>query len=187
MLKYLKYLFFLSFSFGSLAAVAAVVDNGRDANGNLIVSEVLAKRCGLSSGNPIVTNDCINRLAYDYKTGIITGYASYAEERSAIMHDYVGEYIYKAVKSLVSAGEYEDHIDDLIGENPLETVSLDNDSREKMEANNKISSDNSSMFLEAIDLRASSINLTNIGNILSVLVPQVDVNTESHDLALPPS
>ena len=187
MLKYLKYLFFFFFCLGSFAALAAMADNGRDANGNLIVSEVLAKRCGLSSGDPIITGDCINRLAYDYKTGIITGYVSYDAERSAIMHDYVGEYIYKSVKSLVSSGEYEDHIDELIGENPLETVSLDNDSREKMEANNKISSDNSSLFLEAIDLRASSINLINVNNILSVLVPQVDVNTEDNDLALPPS
>ncbi len=187
MLKHLKYLLFFGFLLGSFAAAAAISDNGRDANGNLIVSEVLAKRCGLSSSNPIITTDCITRLAYDYKTGIITDYASYAKERSAILHDYVGEYIYKSVRSMVSSGEYEDHIDELIGENPLETVSLDNDSREKMEANNKISSDNSSVFLEAIDLRASGINFNNINNVLNILVPLVDVNTDNTDLAMPPS
>ena len=166
---------------------AADMDNGTDSNGKFIVSQVLSQRCGLSSKQPDITEDCYKRLAYDYKTDEPTGYSNFGAERKAIINDYVSAYIDDAVKQMTAAGKYEDRIDELIGKDPSAAPSLDNDAREEIEFNNKLASDNSSLMLDTIDLRASALNMDSLVNMLDVLVPFTDVDTTGKSLALPPS
>lgn len=166
---------------------AAELDNGTDANGQVIVSEVLAQRCGLSSAEPAITDDCIKRLAYDYKTGTPPGYESYNAERKAILNDYAAAYLHKSVTQMIAGGDYGDHIDELIKQDPTASYSLDNDGREKMEASNDLVSDSSSLLLQIMDLRAATIYFENLNGILSEIVPQTDVDTSDTSLGLPPT
>lgn len=165
-----------------------IFDNGRDANDNFVVAETLTLRCGVSSKNPIITDDCMRRLAYDYKTGKPPEFDSYSDERSAILNEYASAYITKAVVQMVAAGNYPDHINELIKQDPTQTYDLNNDAREKMEFNNKLVSDNTSLFLKMLDLRASQMNFNNVNDILDVLVPSTEINIEDDKyLALPPT
>lgn len=163
------------------------LDNGRDSNDVFVVSEVLAYRCGVSSKDPALTEDCIRRLAYDYKTDLPPAHGDYETEKKAILNDYSAAYFYKAIVQMIASGDYNDRIDELIKQDPTISVSLDNDSREKMEFNNKLASDNSSIFLQAVDLRASKVNLENINNIVNNVVKETDVDTNDTALAVPPS
>ena len=188
MQRLFKYLVFILLLNAILAKslIALELDDGTDSDGQFITSQVLAQRCGLSSKDPSITKDCIKRLAYDYKTGMPPGYDTYNAERKAILADYTAAYFYKAIKQMIAGGDYEDHIDELIKQDPTATYSLDNDGREKMEASNDLVSDSSSLFLQAIDLRASVINFDNMSNIVNEIVQQTDVDTSETSLGLPP-
>ena len=185
-LKYLLIVLLANVLFCQIS-LAENKDNGRDANNTLIVSKILTLRCGLSSSDPGITEDCIRRLAYDYKTDLPPGYENYELEKKAIINDYARAYLFKAINQKVLSGGYEDRIDELIKQDPTVSVELDNDSREKMEFNNKLASDNSSVFLQAIDMRSSIINFDNINNILNNIVKETDVDTEDTSWGMPPS
>lgn len=180
--------FILALAMPGSAMSEKVLDNGRDTNDNFIVSETLALRCGVSSKNPAITEECIRRLAYDYKSGRPPAFENYSDERRAIISEYTNAYMLKAISQMIAGGDYGDHIDELIKEDPTQTYELNNDTREKMEFSNKLVSDNTSLFLRTIDLRASQINFDNINTILDVLVPATDIDLENDKyLALPPS
>lgn len=166
---------------------AADMDNGTDANGRMVVSEVLARRCSLSSKKPEMTEDCFKRMAYDYKSNEPIGYDSFSAERRAILNDYAAAYFLTSINEMIASGKYEDQIDELIGKDPTASVSLDNDAREDIEFNNKLASNNSSRLLFAVNSRASAINMDNIANVLDRLVPAIDVDTADTSLAKPPS
>ncbi len=181
---YLKVILSVLMLLGISPALAE--DDGTDDNGRFLLSEVLALRCGLSSTSPVITEDCIKRLAYDYKTDTPVGYSSYKDERSAIIGDYAKAYLYEAVTGMIAGGDYEDRIDELIGKDPSLNVSLDGDAREDIEFNNKLSADNAVIFLDALHYRASAININNITNILNRLVPSMEIDTEDTSLAKAP-
>ena len=63
--------------FGISNVSAAERDDGTDHNGKFILSETLARRCGLSSQAPDITEDCIRRLAYDRETDTPIGFFNF--------------------------------------------------------------------------------------------------------------
>ena len=161
------------------------LDDGTDHNGRFIVPETLTKRCGLSSQSPVITGDCIKRLAYDRETNTPIGFYDFDAEKRAIIGDYVTDYLEWGINGIINGGEYGDRIDELIGRDPTASISLDNDSREDMEFHNKIMNDNASVFSTAITYRASQINIDNMISILETLVAETEVDVNDTSLALP--
>ena len=172
--------------FGISNVSAAERDDGTDHNGKFILSETLARRCGLSSQAPDITEDCIRRLAYDKETDIPVGFFNFNDEQQSIIGDYVSAYMEQAVNGMINGGEYADRIDGLIGRDPTASISLDNDSREDMEFHNKIMNDNADVFSAAVNYRASQINMDNIISVLEMLVPETEVDVNDTSLALAP-
>ena len=165
-------------------------DDGRDKNGDLIVAKTIALRCGMSSHTPDITVDCINRLAYDYKTGKIPGgrFENYAAERKAILNDYANAYIQKAIEQLLASSSYKDRIDEMLCNDTTDTkcMSITKDTREELENNNKLAADNATIMLDAIRLRASQLNMDGVKNILYNLVPSRDIDINDSSLAEAP-
>jgi hypothetical protein len=189
--------FFVFMLFSAIITIADVyalemptMDNGKDKNGDLIVAKTLALRCGLSSQEPNITSDCIDRLAYDYKSGVVAGleFKNYIEERKAILNDYANAYIQKAIQQLIDAGAYKDRIDEILCNDPTkpECMSLTKDSRKEMEDNNKLAADNATIMLDAIRVRASLLNMDGLKNILYNLVLTRDVDLSNKSLASAP-
>ena len=166
------------------------VDNGTDANGDLIVSPTLALRCGLSSQEPSITSDCVDRLAYDYKSGVVAGleYANFSEMKKVILSEYATPYIENALKQLVASSEYEDEINKkmCVDSTSVSCSSASNDSRDEIEYNNKMAASNAAILLEALKLRAQDLNFNNIDVILDRVVPIKDVDLSDESLAGPP-
>ena len=165
-------------------------DNGKDKNGDLIVAKALAFRCGLSSQAPDITSDCLDRLAFDYKSGVVAGgqYANYFEERGAILNDYANAYIQKAIQQLIESSSYKDRINDMLCNDPTkpECMNLTADTRKEIESNNDLASDNSAIMLDAIRLRASQLNMDSVKNMLYSLVPEREVDLSKTELASAP-
>ena len=156
----------------TLDASAAFPDNGTNENGKMVVSATLSKRCGLSSDNPVVGIDCLKRLASDYiHSEAPGGIMSSQEEFDAIISEYMAAYLAVAAEQLHKSGTYEEDSDKLAGKDP-ELISADNDARADIEANNKISNDNSAREIDALDVRSMEININNvetmIGNVKKI-------------------
>ena len=168
-------------------------DNGTDLDGRVVVSEVFARRCGLSTQDYKMTEDCLKRLAYDMVYG--NGYQSedetfdfhsFAEEKERIISDYVQDYIATALKQLVEAGEHKDKADILAGKMP-EDLSLaspvrDNDSRQDLEEHGKLVSENTKVLLGILDTRSGVITVKAVaGPLLTEILPRVEVKSEDEE------
>lgn len=186
--------------FGALSVIAVMTtanayaimdftgfDGGVDENGTTVVAPTIAMRCGLSSQEPQITEDCLNRLAYDYKSGVILGgqFANYEEQRKKILEEYASSYLEEALTQLVDTSGYEDRINKemCIDKSEASCMSASNDTRAEIEYNNKIAADNASKMLSAVKMRALEDNLDSITNILDNLIPAMDVDLEDKSLA----
>ena len=162
-------------------------DDGTDKNGDVIVAPTLALRCGISSQNPSITSDCLDRLAYDYKSGqIVSGdFLSYDDERKAIIGEYAGAYFQKSLEQLVEASGYEDKINKevCIDSTELSCMSASNDTRAEMEYNNKLATSNTMIMLEALKLRSLKLNMDSVDIMLGTIVPTKDVDLNNKSLA----
>ena len=182
---------FLSAAFIISSNVYATdIDDGTDANGDLIVSPTLAMRCGLTSKEPNVTSDCISRLAYDYKTGVIKGmdFADFSDMRKTILSEYVASYMEGSLKQLVDASGYEDKINEemCIDSTKASCSSVSKDTREEIEYNNKMAANNASILMDAVKLRAQELNYNNLETMLYNVVPAKDIDLSDNSLAGPP-
>lgn len=160
-------------------------DDGVDENGTMVVAPTLAMRCGLDSQNSQITQDCMDRLAYDYKSGVIIGgeFANYDEERKAILGEYAGAYLEEALAQLVDVSGYEDRISKEMCIKKSDCPTASNDSRAEIEYNNKIAADNASKLLSAVKMRAFELNMDSVDNMLNALVPVMEVDLENKSLA----
>ena len=140
-------------------------DDGTDENGEVIVSPTLALRCGISSQDPNITTDCVDRLAYDNKSGKIVSseFANFDDERKAILGEYAGAYLKKSLEKLVQASGYEDKINEdmCIDNTKPSCIGASNDTRGEIEYNNKLAAHNASIMLDAVNLRALQLNMDN--------------------------
>lgn len=161
-------------------------DDGTDKDGELIVAPTLALRCGLSSQEPNITSDCVDRLAYDNKSGkiISSEFASFDEERKAILGEYAGAYLKKAVEKLIQASGYEDKINEdmCIDNTKPACLAASNDIRAEIEYNNKLAAHNASIMLDAVKLRALQLNMDSMHNLLYNVVPVKDVDITNTSL-----
>lgn len=191
MMKYLQIVLLIAILFCN-HLFAAEFDGGIDEYGNVIVSPTLALRCSISSKEPNITTDCIKRLAYDSKSGKLLNkeFANYAEERDAIVKDYIKPNFEKFAKILVDSANYEDRINALvcIDATAEGCANPANDVNTELSYNNKLALDNSKTMIDAIKARISTIQVFNITNILDNIVPytKVDIEKDSY-LAGPPS
>lgn len=162
-------------------------DNGVDENGTMVVAPTLALRCGLSSAEPQITQDCLDRLAYDYKSGVIVSgqFANYEEERKTVLSEYAGAYLEEALTQLVDVSGYEDRINKemCIDKSEPSCMSVSNDTRAEIEYNNKIAADNASKMLSALKMRALEENMDRISDMLNDIVPTIEVDLENKSLA----
>ena len=165
-------------------------DSGKDKNGDLIVAKTLALRCGLSSKKTELSSDCIDRLAYDFRSGKVAGgiFDSYSAERKAILNEYAAAYIYKAMEQLIAASGYESRINKLTCANPTGDgcAAAPKDTRAEIENNNKLATDNAAILLDAIRLRASELNMYSVSNVLYNIVPVKEVDLSNTSLASAP-
>lgn len=162
-------------------------DDGTDKDGELIVAPTLALRCGLSSQEPNISSDCVDRLAYDNKSGKIVSseFANFGEERKAILGEYAGAYIKKSLEKLIQASGYEDKINEdmCIDNTKPACMAASNDSRAEIEYNNKLAAHNASIMLDAVKLRALQLNMDSMHNLLYNIVPVKDVDLTNTSLA----
>ena len=160
-----------------------------NADGDLVVGETLAMRCGLDADNSDIDDDCINRLAYDYQTGKTYTGDSYEEETQQIMGDYVKHYIRMAAQGLVVASKHKDDVAKMIC---VDTSgdgckSVAKDTRTEIEYCNKLATNNANLLLDAIKMQSASLNLDNLTNVIDNFVPNTDIDTSDSSLSLPPS
>lgn len=162
-------------------------DDGTDENGTTVVAPTLALRCGLSSQKSQITQDCLERLAYDYKSGqvLLGNFANYDDERKTILGEYASAYLEKALEHLVYISEYENTINKkmCIDKSEPECMSVSNDTRAEIEYNNKIAAINAYKMLSALSMRAMEDNMDSISNMLNNLVPIMEVDLENRALA----
>ena len=165
-------------------------DNGTDKNGDMIVAPTLALRCGLSSQSPDITSDCIDRLAYDRKSGTLVNseFANYEEERLAILSEYASEYLKNSLKQMVLASGEEDKINEkmCIDSSKPSCSSASKDIREEIEYNNKLAANNAAIMMEALKLRAQGVNYDSVETILNQTVHERKVDLSKKSLMGPP-
>lgn len=184
-------IFFLSVAFimttNVVFAASSLFDDGVDENGDVVVSPSLALRCGISSSDAVITADCIDRLAYDYKSGKIVGFSfsNYNEERKVIISEYVAAYLKNGLEQLVEASGYDDKIGEemCMDDTKASCMSVSKDSRDEMEYNNKMATINATTLLDAVKLRAQELNLISLETLLNNVVPARDVNLSNKSLA----
>ena len=166
------------------------LDNGTDKNGEMIVSPTLAMRCGITSQEPDITSDCVDRLAYDFRSDELANkeFFDYKDMRRAIVGEYVTAYFEASIKQLINVSGYQDRIEDelCINTTSLSCSSISNDIRDEIEYNNKMASDNAAVLLDAVKLRAQELNFNSILVLLDKLVPEKEVDLENKSLAGPP-
>lgn len=174
----------------NVAVGTVTTDNGTDQNGDLIVSPTLALRCSISSQEPNITEDCIERLAYDYKSGKLADekFSNYKEMRKAIVSEYVAAYFENAIKQLVSASGYKDRIEKefCINSSDPSCAGLSKDISEEIGYNNKLATDNAAILLDAVKLRSQDLNFNAVEVMLDKIVPAKEVDLENKSLAGPP-
>lgn len=170
-------------------AYAAGKDNGTDANGKMIISKKIAMRCGIGSGDKI-TEDCLKRLAYDYKTNKgsqVLGYKDWNDLRKQILNDYTQEHLPTGVKELIKSGEYKDRINELLGRGSAAGATQNNDIRQLIDHNTELVADHNARLLDLTNMRAAVVAEENINYLLTHVVPEMDVDPEKDtDLATPP-
>ena len=168
-------------------AASSLFDDGVDENGDVVVSPSLALRCGISSDEAVITADCIDRLAYDYKSGKIVGFSfsNYNDERKVIISEYVAAYLKNGLEQLVEASGYDDKIGEemCMDDTKSSCMSVSKDSRDEMEYNNKMATINATILLDAVKLRAQELNLISLETLLNNVVPARDVNLSNKSLA----
>ena len=167
---------------------AEEVDNGTDVNGDLIVSETLSLICGLSSKNPEITTECINKLVEIYQSGEVRGTAfkNYLSLQKVVLSEYAAAYMENALKQLVASSGYEDEINEkmCIESTSAKCSSVSNDTRDEIEYNNKLATNNAAILLETFKLKAQGANYDGIYTILDQVVPYKDdvaINNSSAD------
>lgn len=177
----------LMLSTKSFAADMISTDDGTDKNGVMIVAPTLALRCGISSKEPQITADCMDRLAFDYKSGkpINDEFSNYRDESKAILSEYTASYFENALKQMVEASGYKDKVNEAMCINSTDSscMGLSNDTREEIERNNKMASSNTTIILNALRLRAQELNFYNIETILNRIVPLREVDLDNKSLA----
>ena len=165
-------------------------DDGIDKDGELIVSPTLAMRCGISSQDPNITTDCVDRLAYDNKSGHIidSRFENYSDERKAILGEYAGAYLKKSLEKLVESSNYEDKINEdmCIDDSKSSCQNVSNDTRAEIEYNNNLASSNTDIMLDAVKQRGLLLNLYGVRVVLDNIVPTTDVDLTNTSLAGPP-
>ena len=176
---------------GTSAVAQSSRDGGEDINGDMIVAPTLALRCGLDSPERrMMTEDCLNRLAYDQKTGKIEGFnfGSYEDLRRDILSSYLGAYMKNALDQLVKSSEHEDKVNKMVCLDNSETSckNKSKDIRDEIEYNNELVTNNGSILLEAASLRAQEVNLMSFETMLSHIVPARDVDISDKSLATAP-
>jgi hypothetical protein len=122
----------------------------------------------LSSSNPIVGNDCLKRLGSDFihdKEPLHN--MTSKEEFNAILSDYMSAYLAFAAAQLNKSSTYEENSDKLAGKG--EGATSNNDTRVNIDANNKLSNDNSARLIDALDVRSMEININNIERMLEIV------------------
>ena len=163
------------------------LDSGTDKDGELVVAPTLAMRCGISSQEPNITTDCIDRLAYDYKSGKIVGFSfkDYNEERKAILGEYAGAYLKKALTVLVRVSEYEDKINEkvCVDNTKASCIGASNDTRAEIEYNNALALSNAVIMLDAVKTRAQQLNMDSVRTLLYKIVPAKDIDVNNTSLA----
>ncbi len=185
---------FLSIAFMSSSNAFAIdmstFDGGTDKNNEMIVSPTLSLRCGIISQDPNVTPDCVERLAFDYKSGklALEEFATYREMRKAIISEYADAYFENALKQLVDASGYEDKINKelCIDSTEPSCATASKDIREEIEHNNKMAASNAAILLDAVKLRAQELNFNAVEVMLDKIVPAKEVDLKNTSLAGPP-
>ena len=162
-------------------------DDGTDKDGELIVSPTLALRCGISSQDPNITTDCVDRLAYDNKSGHIidSRFENYSDERKAILGEYAGAYLKKSLEKLVESSEYEDKTNEdmCIDNSKASCQNASNDNRGELEYINKLTAESTFMMLDAIKQRGLLLNLYGVRVVLDNIVPKTEVDLTNTSLA----
>lgn len=163
-------------------------DNGTDEEGRVVVSEVIALRCGLSTQDYKMTEDCLKRLAYDMQFG--AGYQSededfdfrsFNEEKERIISNYVQDYIATAFKQLVAAGKNKDKTDNMAGKNPELADKRENDGRQDIEEHNKLVNNNTKVLLGILDTRSGVATIKTVQQMLVNVLPRVEVKMEDKE------
>ena len=159
-----------------------------NADGDLVVSETLALRCNLDADNSEITDDCIERLAYDYKSGKTLKGESFDEEKQQIIGDYVKHYIQMSAKGLLTSSTHKDNVAKMtcVDSSEARCKKLSTDIRNEMEDSNKLATNNANMLLNTIKMQSATTNLENMVYFLDTFIPGVDADISDTSLAPPP-
>ena len=172
MKRMIKYFIFILPAFVLLAldVSASSIDNGSNENGKMVVSETLSTRCGLSSKNPVVTEDCLKRLASDYihNDAPIRNMSS-SEEFNLILAEYMSAYLAFAADQLQKSGSHADDADKIANNNTSADAASDNDERADIEANIKLITNSFTRLIDALDIRSMEININNVESMLGTV------------------
>lgn len=178
-----------------------IPSNGANPQGGIFLPEKFVIRCGLGGDGSIeMTEDCMARIAYDYRRQPL----QYAEIINEAMSQLVNDDIDFAVKNMIETGWQDDKAKNMAGyevspklENDGTTPQASlpqsdaskcqetqNSSRCQIEANGAVVNDNAQQLLKLLRSRASSVRSEAIKN-FDKIIPMVDVNEKDTSLILP--
>lgn len=202
-----KYLFILCISCSFATCVYAegteiVPSNGANPQGGIFLPKIFMVRCGLGvDGSVEFTEDCINRIAYDYRKQNL----QYKDIMNEAMSQLINDDIDFAVKNLIETGLQDDKAKNMAGYevspklgndgNPQEPLpqsaaskcqETQNSSRCQIEANGAVVSDNVQQLLRLLRSKAASVRSKSIRN-FDTIVQIVDVNEDDTSLVMPAS
>ncbi len=176
------FIIMLSGLFFTSADVFAI-DNGTNKDGKVVVPETIAMRCGLSSENSQITQDCLLRLAYDFKTNStpFKKFVGYNEEFNKIKDEYLSGYLAVASEHLLKVSGYDKRSEELAGKLAASTTTPTlgageentEEILEKIRATGELSLDNFSMMLDALEARSMEMAVDSINIIFDVQVPRL--------------
>ena len=181
--------------------------DGSDPQGGVLLPKALVIRCGLcQEGKPEMTEDCLNRLVFDYKEQP----EEYKKEESLIIAEYNKDDFGFATKNMVETGKVSDILRKEAGySDEVENVSLgDNDKGETtadkslveeckeeqgedestrcfMDASGSLTSRGVSLLLAVLRSRSVITRANFVDNLFEDIIVSSDADTSDKSLMLP--
>lgn len=155
-------------------------DSGTNAEGEMLVPKTLAKRCGLSSDDPQITEDCLKRLCYDYVKGKSIGFQDYNGLLVSVIHDVVKNFLPASATRVTEGGANDDDTKELVGGYDL---SSDVSIRNTMTNNRKVAVNNMNHMMDTLAVETQRRYLSQMKTLLYTVVSTRCASLTEEELA----
>lgn len=164
---------------------------GTNRSGDFVISPTISMRCGLTTENSNIEDDCIKRLAYDYITNAshLEMFNDYSEEKNIIIDEYQSAFLEMALGKLVETSKQEDELNKTtcVDITAPGCATIGKDILTVIRYTNNIAVDNTKTLVGINLLKGSDAIINSIEYILSNVVSSIEVDASDTSLAGPPN